>query len=128
MSAKVVLECLLVFGTVLNQPIRAWVADAVAENDVQPKPNFVDEVVHIAFKATVVVAREDDPPSSVQNNPAGEVNRRDAGKPAAIEHMPGGVVNCLQDGGDGQTTKQTWLEAAHGAELVGDLVIFEYGE
>src|SRR5664280_1315662 len=128
MPAKVVLECLLVFGPVRNQPVCARVADAVAENDVQPKPNFVDEVVHIAFKATVVVAREDDPPTSVEKDPARELNRRDAGKPAAIEHMPGGVVNCLQDGGDGQTTKQTWLEAAHRAELVGHLVIFECGE
>ena len=58
MTAQHVLEFLLVFSAVEDEPVGCGIADAVAENHVQAKAHLVDEVVHVAFEAAIVIAGE----------------------------------------------------------------------
>ena len=69
---------------------RARPADAVAEHEVQPPADLVDEVVHVALVAAVVVAREDDAGLVVEEDPAREVDRLHAREIAAREDVPAG--------------------------------------
>src|SRR5262245_57959373 len=57
-----VLEFLLLLGAVADEPMGARVADAVAEDEIEPPADLVDEIVHVAFEAAVVVAAEQDAP------------------------------------------------------------------
>src|SRR5438874_7585851 len=55
----IVLETLLVSGTIQNQPPGPRIVNHVTERYIQYPGNFVDKIVHVAFQAAVVVARED---------------------------------------------------------------------
>ena len=108
-----------------SSQLRPRIAEAVAEDDVQSKADLVDEVVHVAFEAAIVVAGEQHAPLVVDEDPAREVNRGHACQPSAVEDVSRGVIDHPQDEGQHPAAKQTGLEAAHGAELVGDVVIFQ---
>src|SRR5664279_1369184 len=93
MATDIVLELLLVFGTVENQPISRWISNAVAEDEVKTKCHLVDEIVHIAVKTSVVVAGKEEPLLVIQKYPPGKVNCTDPCETASVEDMPGGVID-----------------------------------
>src|SRR5262245_62034901 len=81
---QILLERLFVGGPVVEQPAGARVAETVAEDSVQPPRDLVDEVVHVAFKAAVVVAGEHGPAPVVEEGPPGEMDGLDAGEAAPV--------------------------------------------
>lgn len=74
MAAKVVLESLLVSSAVKDEPPCSGIADTVAEDNIQSEEDFVDEVIHVAFKTAIIIAGEDDPLPAIEKNPARELN------------------------------------------------------
>src|SRR5262249_61187379 len=50
-----VLEAQFVLGTIKDHPARARIAEAVAEDDVQPPADLVDEIVYVGVAGGVVV-------------------------------------------------------------------------
>src|SRR5579883_1854887 len=88
-----ILELLLIFRAVEHQPVCRRISDAIAEDHIQPERNFVDEVVHIAVQAAVVVACEKEPLLVIEKYPVRKMNCRYAGQSAAIEDVPRCVVD-----------------------------------
>ena len=88
MCAEVVLESGFIASAAKEQPARGGIALSVAEDCVQPPSHLVDEVVHVALQAAVVVACEDDSPAAVDECPARKVDCLHAGKVGPIEDMP----------------------------------------
>ena len=62
---------LLVPGAALDQPVGARVADAVAEDEIDPPGDLVDEVVHVALDTAVVIAGEEQRASGRPGKPSG---------------------------------------------------------
>src|SRR5262249_43141246 len=89
---------------------------------------LVDEVVHVAVEAAVIVAAEEQPALVVEEDPAGEMDGADAGKPAAGIDLAGREIEDPEDGDEGAEPEAARLDIAEGAELVGDLVVLELGE
>src|SRR6185503_19240103 len=79
-ATQVLLEFALVTASVQKEPVRPGVSDAVAEDDVEPEADFVDEVVHVALETAVIVAEKYDPLAVVEKHPAREMNRAHAGQ------------------------------------------------
>ena len=68
------LEGLFVFRAVGDEPVSPWIANAIAEDDIQSEGDFVDEVIHVAFEASIVVTHEEDSLFPVEEEPARELN------------------------------------------------------
>src|SRR5262245_40186178 len=60
-AAQVMLVGNLVARSAEDQPSSSWEAGAVAEYQVYSPPHPGDEVVHVAFEASVVATGEDQP-------------------------------------------------------------------
>src|SRR5919201_6756143 len=74
MLAQIVLKGLLVLRPTDHQPVGAREANPVAEHCVETPCNLIDEVVHVAFQATVVAAGKDNAPLVGEIDPASTVN------------------------------------------------------
>src|SRR6266849_10832518 len=98
MDTNIVLECLLIFRAVENQPVGLWIANSVTERGVQSPSNFVDEIIHVAFQATIVVAGEDHAPLFVDNDPAGKVDGLYPGEICLVENVTDTVIDSHEDG------------------------------
>ena len=101
------------------------IAVAVAEDDVQPPGDLVDEVVHVALEAAVVVAGEDHPALVVEEDPAREVDRLHAGQVAVVEDVPRHVVDREEHAGQRQAPEEAGLDEAERRERVLDDVVLE---
>ena len=118
MYTNIVLESLLIFRAVENQPVGFRVANSVTEHGIQSPGNFVDEIIHVAFLAAIVVAGEDHAPLFIDNNPTGKVDGLYPGEIFLIENVPGTVIRCQKDAHHGQSPKPSRLDIADGTELV----------
>lgn len=127
-AAYVILEFLLVLRAVQQKPSCTRIADAVAEHQVQPPCHLVDEVVGVAFEATVIVAGEQKPLAVIDEYPAGEMDGADAGDPAAIEDVARGVVEQPQEEGHRPAAEPSGLHHPEGAERVRHVAILDGGE
>ena len=94
----------------------ARIADAVAEDEVEPEAGLVDEVVHVALEASVVVAHEGEPLFLVDPDPAREVNRSYARQPPARVDVLRGVVEDPQAKEPDCAADESGLERPNGAE------------
>src|SRR5829696_10152642 len=119
------LELLLALGTVEQQEARLGVTDAVAEGGIEAEGDLVDEIVHVALEAAVVVAREDHPPVIVENDPMREVTRLDAGEARAREDVTRAEVDQAQYHFDGHAPQQARFDVADRSERVMGGQIFE---
>src|SRR5580658_7723682 len=87
MPPQKVLEELLILRAFRYQPVGPWVADPVAEHGIQSKAGFVDEIVHVAFEAAIVVTCEQKPGTAVKVDPAGKMDRVYAREtPLGVDH------------------------------------------
>jgi hypothetical protein len=74
MTPEVFLIISLVDATIPHEPIRSWVTDPIAKGSIQPKACFVDEVIHVALDAAVVVAAKNHSLPASNKHPPREVN------------------------------------------------------
>ena len=95
---------------------------------VYAESDLVDEIVHVAFEAAVVVAGEQHPPAAIKKDPPRRVNRVNARESPANEKMPRSVVDRRKDDGDRQFAEESRLDAAHRTELVRDIAIFDFSQ
>jgi hypothetical protein len=100
MTPEVFLIVSLIDATVPHEPIRSGITDPIAKGRVQPKTCFVNEVIHVALDAAVIVAAKDHPFPAGYKNPSREVNRAYPTQPARPRDMPRAVVDgCEHTGG-----------------------------
>ena len=92
---------LFVAAAIQHEPVGLRIADAVAEDGVQTKARLVDEIVHVALDRAVVVAEEDHPLPVIEKDPAGEMNRANAGQAAAGEDVAGARSSPSREDADG---------------------------
>jgi hypothetical protein len=74
MTPEVFLIISLVYATIAHEPIRSWITDPIAKGSIQPKACFVNEVIHVALDAAVVVAKKDHSLPASHKHPPREVN------------------------------------------------------
>jgi len=82
MPPKEVFEFLFVRGAAGKQPARPRISDAVREHYIQAEGDLVDEVVHVAFQAAIVVTGKQDTLLAIQKHPPGKMNSAHTGQPA----------------------------------------------
>src|SRR4029077_12180473 len=82
-----------VSASIENEKIGSGVADAVAENDIETKAHLVDEIVHVALEASVIVAEKHHPLLVVEKHPTREMDGAYPSQSTAIEDMPRKVVH-----------------------------------
>jgi hypothetical protein len=128
MTPEVFLIISLVDATIPHEPIRSWVTDPIAKGSVQPKACFVNEVIHVALDAAVVVAAKDHSLSASNKDPPREVNRAYSTEPAGAGDMARAVVDRLEHDASRQQSHETGLQTPHGAELIRDVVVLEARE
>ena len=109
-TADVAFELLLVVRAVEDQIVRARIADAVAENEIETEPHLVDEVIHIAFQTAVVIAGEVEALSVVDEHPSREMDRAHAGEAAARVEVPRAPLHCRQTEADVQQPEGSRLQ------------------
>src|SRR5437660_697055 len=114
MYTNIILESLLIFRAAKNQPVGLRVANSVTEHGIQSPGNFVDEIIHVAFQAAIVVAGEDHAPLFIDNDPTGKVDGLYPGKIFLVENVTGAVIHCQEDAEHGQSTKPFRLDIADG--------------
>ena len=110
------------------EPARPRIADAVAEHDVEPEADLVDEVVHVALEAAVVVAQEHHALATVEKHPAREMDRAHAGQTAARVQMSRRVVDREEDHDRRPEPDAGPASGCPSRELVADVVILDRGE
>ncbi len=118
-----VLELVFASGTAPDQPIGLWPADATAEYQVEPPGRFVDEVIHVRFVATVIVAREEQSQSPVHKDPVSEVDGLHARQESAVEDMAGKVVDVKEQNAEQSPAEQPRLQRAQRRVLIGNIDI-----
>src|SRR5215510_8661644 len=96
MTSQVLLEFPLIATPVEDQPARSRITKTVAEDDIEAKANFVDEVVHVTLEAAVVVTGEENPVPAGDEHPSCEVDGTDTGQPPVGVNVSCGVVDCQQ--------------------------------
>src|SRR6476646_2878204 len=96
MTPEVFLVVSLVDTTIAYEPICSWITDSIAKGSVQPKACFVDEVVHVALDAAVVVAAKNHSLPASHKHPPREVNRAYSTEPAGAGDMACAVVDRLE--------------------------------
>jgi hypothetical protein len=74
MTPEVFLIVSLVDATIPHEPIRSWVTDPIAKGSIQPKACFIDEVIHVALDAAVVVAAKNHSLPASNKHPPCKVN------------------------------------------------------
>src|SRR5690349_2739647 len=124
MTAQNVLERLLVLGPALQQPVGPRISNAIAENQIESKRNFVDEVVHVGLEAAIVVAAEHQSTLIVDEHPPRKMYRANACQPAVIVDMSCGVVDDPKQEAQEPKAKAAWFQCAHRGELICNLMIF----
>ena len=92
-SSNELLELLLVLCALKKKPICCRITNSVAENDVQSKGDFVDEVVHVSFQTAVVVAAKDESSFVIDKDPACKMNRGHACEVTARVDVTRGVLD-----------------------------------
>src|SRR5216683_7764873 len=122
------LELLLVLGATPDEPVGPRVAHPVTEHEVQPPRDLVDEVVHVALQASIVVAREEKTALAVEEGPAREVDGAHAGEVTAVVDVSGAVVEQPQGEDESPTAKETRLRGPDGRELVRDVMVLQVGQ
>src|ERR1700739_1757786 len=125
MTAQEVFELLLVLGTVKHQPVSGGIADTIAESQVQPPSDLVDEIIHVAVEAAIVVTGKDHSPFIVEEYPAREVNGGDTRQMPAHKEVARRVVHQPEQEDQRPSPKHSWLDATHGTELIGHVDVFE---
>ena len=125
-SSNEILEFLLVLRALEEQPIGCRITNPVAEHDVQPKRDLVDEVVHVTFQTAVVVAAKHKSLLVVDVNPAREMYRRHAREISSRVDVTRGVLNEPQEGYERPAPEQSRLHTSHRCELIRHVVIFDF--
>jgi hypothetical protein len=128
MTPEVFLIISLVDATIPYEPIRSWITDPVAKGSIQPKACFVDEVIHVALDAAVVVAAKDHSLPASHKDPPREVNRAYPAEPTGTGDVARAVIDGFEYDAGRQQSDETRLQTAHRAELVRDIVILEARE
>src|SRR3982751_1774268 len=124
MATRVVLDAQLVTRAAFHEPVGAWPAEAVAEDQVEAPTGLVDEVVHVAFVSAVVAAREQHPLLAVKEGPAREVDRLYPREMASPENVAARIVDEQQDELRQVAPEQPGLDRAERGETVGEVVVF----
>src|SRR5436190_20534749 len=128
MAAEVFLELALILASIEHQPVGSRIADAVAENDIEPEAHLVDEIIHVAFEAAIVVAEKEDALVRVDPDPAREMDRAHAGKASSRVEVPCGPIDDDENECHGPQPNDARLHRSERAELIAGVVIFERGE
>src|SRR5207245_8489760 len=97
MYTQVVLKSLLIFRAAKNQSAGLREANSVTEHGIQSPGNFIDEIIHVAFQAAIVVAGEEHAPLFIDNNPTGEMDGLYPGEIFLVENVTCAVMRCLQN-------------------------------
>ena len=118
MYTQVILKSLLIFRAAENQPAGPRKANAVTEHGIQSPGNFVDEIIHVAFQAAIVVAGEDHAPLFIDNDPPGEVDGLYPGEIFLVENVASAVIRCQKDAPHGQSPEPSRLDITDGSKLV----------
>ena len=120
-----ILKLLLVLRALEEQPVCSRISDSITEHDVQPKRDFVDEVVHVTFQATVVITAKHQTPLAIDEDPTREMNRRHASEMTARVDVSRRVLHQPQESHERPAPEQTWFQTPHRGELVRDVVVFQ---
>src|SRR5207244_9168135 len=128
MYTQVVLKSLLIFRAAENQPAGLREANSVTEEGVQSPGNFVDEIIHVAFQAAIVVAGEDHAPLFIDNDPPGEVDGLYPGEIFLVEIVASTVIRWLKEAPHGQAAEPSRLDTAYAGKRVLCSVIRECSE
>src|SRR5256886_15280730 len=118
MYTQVVLKSLLIFRATENQPAGLREANAVTEHGIQSPGNFIDEIIHVAFQAAIVVAGEDHAPLFIDNNPTGKMDGLYPGEIFLVENVTSAIIRCLKDAPHGQLPESSRLNVTHGRSMV----------
>ena len=74
----------------------------LTERGIQAKAGLVDEVIHVAFDAAVVVAEKDHPPLAGDKHPTREVDRANAPQMAGSCNMARCEIHGAEHSDDGE--------------------------
>ena len=74
MPAKEILERQLIFGSVHDKPVRLRITHTIAEDDIEPPRNLIDEVTHVSFEAAIIVTRKEEPRAVIKKYPPSEMD------------------------------------------------------
>ena len=77
MASLELLEAALVGAATPEQPIGSGIADAIAGKNIEAETELIDEVIHVALIAAVIVAEKTQPLGTADQHPAREVDRAD---------------------------------------------------
>ena len=92
-SSNEILKLLFVLCSLKKKPVCYRITNSVAENDVQSKGDFIDEVVHVSFQTAVVVAAKDESSFVIDKDPACKMNGRHACEMTARVDVTRGVLD-----------------------------------
>src|SRR5262249_13225540 len=126
--AEIVFELELPLGAPKKEEARSRKADAVAKDQVQAERDFVDEVVHVAVEAAVVIAGEEQPSLIIEENPACEMDGADARQAAARVELPRAEIEQLEDHQQGPKAEAPGLDVTNRAELVAGGTVLNAGQ
>src|ERR1700756_2096268 len=104
-TTQEVFELLLVLGAIEHKPITGGVTNAVAKNQIQAPSNLVNEVVHIAVKAAIVVACKEQALLLVDEYPSGEVNCGHSCQMPAVVDVPRSIVHQPEKEGESRASE-----------------------
>src|SRR5690348_4985239 len=124
-TSNEILELLLVLRALKKQPVSCRITNPVAEHDVQPKRNLVDEVVHVAFKTAIVITAKDESLPVVDEHPARKVDRRHTREMTTRVDVSRRVFNQPKQRHERPTPEESRFQTAHRSKLVRDAVIFQ---
>src|SRR5437588_6814498 len=128
MPPQHILVRLFILGAIQHQPIRPGITYSVAEHQIESPSYLVDEIVHVAIQAAVIVAGENHALLVVHEHPA---SRMDGGNPrqmATNENVARGVLHQPQQVAHQPAAQQTGLDATDYRELVGNVVVFQIAQ
>ena len=123
MAPQGIFELLFPLRALFDQPAGSRIADPVAEDQIQPPGHLVDEVIHVALQAAVVVAGKEEPAVVVQQHPACEMDGPDARQKTAPVDMPRRVVQQQQRNLQQPQPEQARLHITQHIEMVGDIAV-----
>src|SRR5678816_1324972 len=87
------LEAAFVGAAALEQPISSGIADAIAGKNIEAETELVDEVIHIALIAAVIVTEKTQPLVTTDHHPARKVDGADAPQTSGLDN----VSRCVID-------------------------------
>src|SRR5439155_21082956 len=92
--------------------------------NIEAETELIDEVVHIAFIAAVIVAEKTQPLSTADQHPAREVDGADAPQASGLDDVTRCIVDHQKNASDGHEPQQARFQGTQCTVRIRDIMIF----